>query len=154
LHAGTKILKAKLKLGNNHLTLAGPGWAADSTAFCVAQRLHPHADAPQESRQTSPIRGSPREHSLPLCERFLNAAQHLTSHLTEEEYEQVAWQKTHTFVGVSAGDSLLLDKKRGPHVDVIYCDHGVPCVGYRLSLVKDNLNPEYANFRGREIGTL
>lgn len=47
----------------------------------------------------------------------------------------------------------MLDKKRGPHVDVIHCDHGVPCVGYRLSLVKDKLNPEYANFPGREIGT-
>jgi hypothetical protein len=101
-------------------------------------------------------RGKPPQFVVPkrafpaLCARFLNAAQHLT----EEEYEEMAWQKTHTYVGVSARDSLLLDKKCGPHVDVIHCDHGVPCVGYSLSLVKDKLNPEYANFPGREIETL
>ena len=110
LHAETKILKAKLKLGNNHLPLMGPSWAADSTAFCVAQRPHPHVDAPQESWQTS-----------------LEFRQEIRC--------------------------CLIRKKRGPHVDVIHCDHGVPCVGYRLSLVKDKLNPEYANFPGREIGT-
>jgi len=153
-------------------------WAADSTAFCVPElgvgfdagyvvsdkRMdhylisHVHSDhihmlTHVKSRSKPPQFVVP-ERSIPLCERFLEAAQQLTSHLTPEEYAQIEWQTTHTYKGVNAGDSFVLDRKRGLHVDVIHCDHGVPCVGYRLSLVKDKLKPEYANLPGREIGQL
>jgi len=180
LHAGVKILKARLPAEKDYpnLTLVGRSWAADSTAFCVPElnvgfdagfvvsdkRMahylisHVHTDhihmlTHLKSRSKPPQFVVPRE-SIPLCERYLDAAQQLTSHLTVEEYEQAEWQTTHTYTGVSAGDSLVLDPKRGLHVDVIHCDHGVPCVGYRLSLVKDKLKQEYVNLPGREIGQL
>jgi len=184
VHAATKILKAKLppidglNKPYNNLTLIGRSWAADSTAFCVPElsvgfdagyvvsekRMdhylisHVHNDhihmLTHVKSRTKPPQFVVPSPSIPLCERYLEAAQQLSSHLTPEEYATVKWEKTHTYRGVEAGDTFVLDKKRGLHVDVIHCDHGIPCVGYRLSLVKDKLKPEYADLPGREIGQL
>ena len=178
LHTCTKILKARLAIPTTQqqVTLIGRSWAADSTAFCIPElsvgfdagyvvsekRMahylisHVHSDhihmlTHVKSRSKPPQFVVPKE-SIPLCERYLEAAQMMSSHLSEEEFRSVDWEKTHTYVGVSAGDSIQL--KRGLHVDVIHCDHGVPCVGYRLSLVKDKLKPEYIDLPGREIGKL
>ena len=184
LHAGTKILKARFSIptGSNGatttLTLVGRSWAADSTAFCIPElsvgldagyvvspkRMahylisHVHSDhihmlTHVKSRSKPPQFVLPTA-SVPLAQRYLEAAQQMTSHLTPEEYRQIAWDKTHTYRGVEAGDSFALDAQRGLHVDVLHCDHGVPCVGYRLKLVKQKLRAEYAGLPGREIGRL
>ena len=178
LYGGTKILSTEIPSGKRTLTLIGRSWAGDSTAFVVPElnagfdagyivqgkRLaryfitHVHCDHSHmlthvKSRSKPPTIYVPKE-SVEVATGFLDAAQQMTSHLTQSEYAAFPWEPAFSMVGVSPGERFLVDKKESLYCDAFRCDHTVPCLGYKLSRVLQKLRPEYAGLSGREIAQL
>lgn len=92
--------------------------------------------------------------SVAGVERFIDAAQMMTSDHTPEEYAAMPWDTTLRFQGVRAGQRVTINSKRGLVCDIVQCDHGVPCVGFVVSQIKSSLKAEFNGLPGKEIGQL
>ncbi|CAB9527980.1 tRNase Z [Seminavis robusta] len=163
---------------SNSVELIGRSWAADCTAFCIPEldigldagyvvhgkRLsnyfisHTHTDHCHflthiKSRSKPPKIYLPAP-SVDGATRFIQVAQQLTSDLTQQQYDEIPWDKDHEFIGVTAGQHMVVDSKRGIVCDVVSMDHGVPCVGYCFAQRKQSLKAEFRGLPGREIGAL
>lgn len=92
--------------------------------------------------------------SVDSATRFIQAAQQLTSNITQAEYDDIPSDKDHEFVGVTGGEQFIVSHNRGIFCDVVPMDHGVPCVGYCFSQKKNSLKEEHRGLPGREIGAL
>jgi ribonuclease Z len=65
------------------------------------------------------------------------------------------YTKNYDLIGVTAGEALSLEiKGRSFSVEIINCDHSVPCVGYGFSEIKHKLKKEYLGSSSREIKLL
>ena len=174
-----RILKANIPVGNGQtVELIGRSWAADSTAFVVPSLdialdagypvykkimrntfiTHCHTDhihhlTHYKDRKKPPTFYVPEE-CVALTDSFLHVSQQMTSFLTPKQYEEIDWQPSYHLQGVQPGDRLVVHPKRGLHCEIIACDHGVPCVGYGFSQVKQRLREEFSQLPGREIGKL
>lgn len=61
----------------------------------------------------------------------------------------------YNIMGVKSGLGLELElKKKLFSVQVIHCDHTVPCVGYGFSEIRKKLKDEYKDMEGKDIGQL
>lgn len=116
---------------------------------------HTHADhisrlTHLKARRKPPVIYVP-EHATGLVERYLLAAQVLSD--SAEPPEGFQWTRAYDLVGVSPGDRYPINKGRLV-VDVLRCDHTVPCMGYLFSSKKKKLREELAGLSGQEIGDL
>mmetsp|Transcript_15828 Transcript_15828/g.34682 ORF Transcript_15828/g.34682 Transcript_15828/m.34682 type:complete len:341 (+) Transcript_15828:67-1089(+) len=190
---GNRILKAKIPIErrttNNHnnentekkiktVELIGRSWAADSTAFVIADLdlaldagypvhggrcssvliTHAHTDhihhlTHLKSRSKPPNFFLPME-SVDNVQKFIDVAQQMTSQLTPEEYETIDWDPCFRLNGASPGERLVIHKKRGIIARTVKCDHSIACLGYCIYEEKSRLKPEYKSLPGREIGKL
>merc|ERR1712150_275985 len=196
-----KILRKRF----NDFTLIGRSWAADGTAFVIPELdialdaglivygkrsqyvllTHVHTDhshmlTHMRSRSKPPLILLPRQ-SVQVASKYLDAAQQMTSHLTDDEYACFPWEPAFKLQGVEVGERVKLvpptfvnsaveetSKKLGKEkdkrksgsastdlfVDIIHCDHTVPCVGYRVIRMREKLKAEYIQLPGKELGAL
>lgn len=77
--------------------------------------------------------------SSPKLKHFIDFAQQLTSNLTSEEYEPIPCDVSYVMNGVEGGRMVQIDEKRSLIAHVTECDHGVPCVGYCISQIRQSL---------------
>lgn len=101
------------------------------------------------SRRKPPVIAVP-EHAVELTESYFDAAQRLTASV--ELPEDFAWTRSYDLVGVAPGSRLPVG--RSMEVDVIGCDHSVPCVGYLFHEVRQKLKPAFEGRSGAELGAL
>ncbi len=157
--------------------LQGYSRAADRTGFCLPELgwvldagvkvsstrpehiflTHTHSDHVHDltflkSRNKPPHIYVPAE-SVELLDRYFHVAQELTSHQVRDLDDP--WTTAYHLQGVSSGDTLNI--RRGGktyQVEVVACDHTVPCVGYAFFELRQKLKPVYASLSSSEIGQL
>lgn len=136
------------------------GWCIDAGTAVNTTRpenifiTHSHNDhtlaLPRlKSRRKPPTITAP-EQATDLIEAYIDAAQRLTSGVPLPD--DFRWTRSYDLVGVRPGVRLPL--RRGYVVDVIGCDHSIPCVGYIFSTQRNKLKPEYQDLPGPELGAL
>jgi len=179
LWGASKILQCKLPndIGMN-LTLIGRSWAADTTAFVIpeldigfdagykvtSKKLrhyfisHCHPDHMRmipfiTSRTKPPVLYMPSE-CVQNADKYIKSSLQLSSDVTDEEFENFSWTRSHSLRGVEPGCRIEVDKKLNLVADVLAMDHSVPCLGYRISKSKKKLKEEYKGLSGKEIGQL
>lgn len=65
------------------------------------------------------------------------------------------YSKNYELIGVKDGESYNLEiKGRKFQIDIIKCDHGVPCVGYGFNELRTKLKKIYVGRSGAEIKAL
>lgn len=182
IYGANKILCAHIPISKSDksktVQLIGRSWAADATAFCIpsldialdagypvfhkkmstvllshAHTDHVHHLTHMKSRAKPPQVWLPAE-SVAAVERFIDVAQMMTSNLTPDEYATIPWDTTLKFQGVTAGQRVTINAKRGLVCDIVQCDHGVPCIGFVVSQIKSSLKEEFKGLSGKEIGQL
>ena len=62
--------------------------------------------------------------------------------------------KTEQYTDENGNQQMRSKGGKSIKVEIINCDHSVPCVGYGLSETRTKLKPEYEELKGREIGEL
>jgi ribonuclease Z len=107
---------------------------------------HTFALPRMRSRRKPPTIAVPAQ-AAPLTEAYFDAAQRLTS--GADLPADFQWTRSYDLVGVCPGDRLEVGRWS---VDVIACDHSVPCVGYVFHQVRNKLLPAYQGLSGAEIG--
>ena len=101
------------------------------------------------------------EFAAPLLEGYINAHQAMTDNRALSELlEAMAngppdWKINRIVQAVTVGETISL-KKGGKNweIEVIACEHSVPCVGYAFRERKKELKEEYKGKPGRELGEL
>lgn len=84
-------------------------------------------------------------------EDIIGASYSLT---TDREFDQKQCAGC-DLIGVTPGTRLPISLKNRPHLlEIIACDHSVPCVGYGLSEKRKKLKSEYTGLTSKEIGAL
>ncbi|MEL6341880.1 MAG: hypothetical protein AAFV53_02030 [Myxococcota bacterium] len=138
-------------------------WGVDAGAVVYQRRpdwmflTHTHSDhtsmlTQHKSRRKPPTFVLPA-HAAPLVDAYLDAAQILTA--SQPKPPGFEWTPAYTLHGVVPGDRVSI--RRGGQryvVDVIGCDHSVPCVGYLFSRRHPKLKPVYQGCSGAELGAL
>jgi ribonuclease Z len=139
------------------------GWVLDAGVLAHAARpehifiSHTHTDHVHhlvhlKSRRKPPVIYVPA-HAVPLVENYLTVAQELTSNCVRDP--DVPWTPSYRLQGVVPGDSFVIEKGRDKFlVEVVACDHSVPCVGYRFSALREKLKPTYRGLPGVEMAAL
>lgn len=169
------LLKCSMPKQAGAFTLTGYSRAAEATGFSIAELgwvldagilahskrpehvfiSHTHADHIYQliylkSRRKPPHIYVPA-HAVELVKKFLDLSQELTNPRALGPSEPPSY----FLHGVHPGDVFQI--KRGGdlfEVEVLQCGHSVPCVGYRFSIVREKLKPEFALLPGRQIGEL
>jgi ribonuclease Z len=89
--------------------------------------------------------------SVEYFRSFVTSSYELTS---GHSYDQKS-PSGYDLVGVSPNQALNITINKRPwKLDIIKCDHGLPCVGYGLSEGRTKLKQEYVGLSGKEIGAL
>ena len=137
------------------------GVAIDGGAVVYTSRpdhifiTHTHADhifqLPSLRSRRKPPQLFVPVHATALVERYLSAAQALTTSVVLPEDHQ--WTRSYDLIGVSPGDRYSISRDRFV-VDVLRCDHSVPCVGYLISSRKQKLKTAFSELTGPQIGAL
>ena len=138
-------------------------WSLDAGAVVFTRRpervflTHTHSDhasmMPHHKSRRKPPEVALPAHAVPLLDRYLDAAQILTS--SQPKPEGFEWTEAYRLRGVTPGDRLSIPYgNRALVVDVIGCDHSVPCVGYRVSERVEKLRPELRGVPGPELGAM
>lgn len=173
------VLEGSLPIEAGGYTLFGRSRAAAGTGFFIPELswafdagvvahnsrpehvflTHTHSDhihqlVHMKSRHKPPQFYVPA-HAVPLVEDFLNAAQTLSMSCPQSPEERALWTPSYQLNGVSPGDRIEIQRGGATFVvDVLGCDHSVPCVGYLVSQVRNKLKPEFHGLSGPEIGKL
>ena len=94
--------------------------------------------------------------SAPFVTDFLKAAQGMTDNRPMSEVGvEDTWIDNHTIHPVVAGDTFdFTEGGRKLTVEVVHCEHSVPCVGYGVSERKSRLKDQYKGMQGKDIGKL
>ncbi len=137
------------------------GVAVDGGASVITTRpdhvfiTHTHADhifhLPSLKSRRKPPRIYVPAHATGLVTQYLHAAQALTD--SEEPPPGHTWTRSFDLIGVTPGNRFAIRGGRLA-VDVIGCDHSVPCMGYVFSSLKQKLRPKYSHLSGPEIGEI
>lgn len=89
---------------------------------------------------------------------YINAAFTLSTNINIDEIDKIAEIQNSKINGISddAPDFEIQLKKGNKklNIEIIKCDHYVPCIGYGFSEKKNKLKDEYKNFKGNEIKSL
>lgn len=72
----------------------------------------------------------------------------------EGETEVLIGEKIEEYKDENGDKKTRLKGGKPMKVEIIKCDHGVPCVGYGLIESRIKLKPEYEHLQGKEIGAL
>lgn len=138
------------------------GWSLDAGAK-VADAFprqifitHTHSDHAcriihLKSRRVCPGLYAPEEGCGFLVD-YIRALQSLTDcRAFDPEIEEPSYQ----LGPVKPGDRLIIPHgKERFEVDVVRCDHTIPCVGYAFYLARKKLKAEYVGLPGRELGAM
>ncbi len=90
------------------------------------------------------------DESLQRFDRLLDSAYELSTH-TPSNPEH----KNYSVISVKPPQQIDICIKSKPfQIEVIECDHGIPCVGYGLTEFRQKLKPEYQNQPAHELGKL
>ena len=138
-------------------------WSLDAGALVFTQRpervllTHTHSDhasllTHHKSRRKPPDMTVPA-HAVPLVEAYLDAAQILTS--SAPKPEGFEWTEAYRLQGVLPGDRIVQpDGNRALVIDIIRCDHSIPCVGYIVARRTRRLRPELRHLPGPALADL
>ncbi|HAA55349.1 MAG TPA: hypothetical protein DCE42_11370 [Myxococcales bacterium] len=174
---GKELITRRFSLPTGELTFSGYSRAADATGFSVpelgwvldagcvthSQRpdyvfvTHTHTDHSHQlvylkSRRKPPVICLPKE-AASILERFLTASQNLTDQYTLGEPRELT--RAYDLVGVDASSVFRIARGNRPiEVNVVQCDHTVPCVGYVFTEVRRKLEDAYIGLPGKEIAKL
>jgi ribonuclease Z len=72
----------------------------------------------------------------------------------EGETEILIGEKSEEYTDSNGNKQVKYKGGKPMKVEIIKCDHGVPCVGYGLIENRIKLKPEYEHLQGKEIGVL
>ena len=138
------------------------GWALDAGAKvqdAFPRQIfitHTHSDHScriihLKSRRVCPGLYVPREGSGFLVD-YIRALQSLTDC---RAFDPAIEEPSYILNEANPGDTFLIPHgKERFEVDVVRCDHTIPCVGYAFHLGRKKLKAEYVGLPGRELGAL
>jgi ribonuclease Z len=96
----------------------------------------------------------PKE-SMDVLEKYIGGLYKANDFGNPDASDEHYYTKNYDLIGVTAGEALSLEiKGRSFSVEIINCDHSVPCVGYGFSEIKHKLKKEYLGSSSREIKLL
>lgn len=178
------VLSWKFPKNVGAFTLVGRSRAADATGFAIPELgwaldggcivhdkkprhvfiTHTHTDHAHmlthlKGREKCPDIYVP-EHAVPLVEAYLSMAQQMTDN---QPYDPAhPWTPAYTLKGVkqvnqahgSAVEQRSIKLQKPYSVEVVDCDHSVPCVGYIFREERTKLREEFKQLPGREIAAL
>mmetsp|Transcript_19637 Transcript_19637/g.33435 ORF Transcript_19637/g.33435 Transcript_19637/m.33435 type:complete len:299 (-) Transcript_19637:57-953(-) len=153
------------------ITIPSLCWALDCGAIVQNWRpevvfiTHTHSDHANRvthvvSRRKPPTIYLP-SFAAPLLEGYIDAHQAMTDNRTLAQLQEAMkrgppdWQINRKSQPVEVGDIIELKKGgRDWSIEVIACEHSVPCVGYAFREKKRSLKKEYQGLPGKELGAL
>lgn len=146
-------------------------WILDCGAIVTHWRpervfiTHTHCDHSNRvthvvSRHKPPTIYVPKS-AAPLVDGYINAMQAMTDNrpldqlLIAMENGPPEWRINRIIEPVEKGNKIeILKGGKNWEIEVIECDHSVPCVGYAFREKKKILKEEYRNIPGKELGNL
>lgn len=96
------------------------------------------------------------EESLEFLNNFIIYGYCMSSHVDKEiKKEELYVHQYYEMIPHKADDKIKIEvKNRNFEVEVIKCDHSIPCLGYGFIEKRMKLKQEYIGLKGKEIGDL
>jgi len=93
------------------------------------------------------------EESCPNLSTMIKSITDINENYINPEFADVS-NKYYELIPLKPGKLQLYINKKKFVIDIIQCHHGIPCLGYGFSEVRNKLKEEYINLTGKEIGDL